>query len=379
MANLGDGFYPNLVQIASELGMKPEDILNIMSSESGIDPAAHNPGGGASGLIQFMPSTLKDLKFNGTPEDLRNMSGEQQLPLVKQYLQGVSRMFGGPLTSPALVYIGTFFPVGLTLSGVRSGDPSTAIVEANPETFTENGKTYSKKYGKSHIPASIESAAYKSNPLFHGSTPGAITYGDMLNQVIKNTSKQSYIKAVKDMQAATGHAATPQKKTNVPVKAPMQSDNDNNLETNPIDTLNQVADELKNMEPLAASTKKLYFKHLPTNNILIKVNSYDYESELEFARILCSALDEELLSDSFTHSNGVDVEVECKISGPSDLCFDTTKQLTDSIADAFSDATIKIGSIPVTTRLVMNKKSSYEQISWKTADINYRKFLLKFV
>jgi len=135
------------------------------------------------------------------------------------------------------------------------------------------------------------------------------------------------------------------------------------------------------LKEIAASldNKKLYSKYLESNNILIKINSQDYESELEFARILCSALDEDLLAESYTYTNGIDVEVECKVSGPSDICLAATKQLTESIAEAFAYATKKIGIVSVNPKFIMNKKSSYEQIRWKTADINYRKFLLKFI
>lgn len=35
---LGNGFYEKLNQVAQEVGMKPEDILLIMCSESGLNP-----------------------------------------------------------------------------------------------------------------------------------------------------------------------------------------------------------------------------------------------------------------------------------------------------------------------------------------------------
>lgn len=369
MANLGEGFYPKLVQIASELGMKPEDILNVMVSESGIDPGAHNSYGGASGLIQFMPGTLKSLKFEGSPEDLRKMSGADQLPLVKKYLQNISSIFGKPLSSPALVYIGIFFPVGLTLSGVRAGDPSTPIVEEAPETFEENGKQYSKKYGKNHILASSESAAYKANPLFHGSTPGAITYGDMLRQVEKNASNPIYKKALDALHALgySGSAATPSQSKELDMT---------NSNINIDDLINVMNEKLQTM---SSNDKKLFKRYLPSHNILIRVNADSFENELEFSRILCTALDEELGASAYTCSNGSDVEIECSIAGPGELCLDVVKELTESIQDAFSLATKKIGSISVKTLILMNKKSSYQQISWKIADINYRKFLLKFI
>jgi hypothetical protein len=53
--------------------------------------------------------------------------------------------------------------------------------------------------------------------------------------------------------------------------------------------------------------------------------------------------------------------------------------MVEAVAEAFKDATVKVGSIAVKTKQIMNKKSSYQPISPKTADTNYRKFLLKFI
>ena len=69
------------------------DLLSFMMNESGLNPAAHNKNGGASGLIQIMPSTLKGMKERGyksvkdinTVDDLRKLSAEEQLPIIDDY------------------------------------------------------------------------------------------------------------------------------------------------------------------------------------------------------------------------------------------------------------------------------------------------------
>lgn len=135
------------------------------------------------------------------------------------------------------------------------------------------------------------------------------------------------------------------------------------------------------LKQIAASeklNKKLYKKYLPSNNLVIRISA-DYNNAIEFSRILCTALNEELLADANTHSDDHLVEVECNIHGPSQDCFDAVQQLTDAIASAFQTATVKIGGIKIKTQVSMNKKSSYEQISVKTATNQYRKFLLKFI
>jgi hypothetical protein len=136
------------------------------------------------------------------------------------------------------------------------------------------------------------------------------------------------------------------------------------------------------LQQIAASekrNKKLYKNYLPTNHVVIQIKSDNYINAVEFSRILCAALDEELLSRSFTHTDGNQVEVECAIPGPEYECFETVKQLTNSIADAFKLATIKLGGLKVKTECIMNKKSSYQQISLASANNQYRKFLLKFI
>ncbi|MBR1616754.1 transglycosylase SLT domain-containing protein [bacterium] len=81
--DLGSGFCAKLTQICKEINCDPNDLLGMMQSESGLNPKAYNPNGGASGLIQFMPSTAKSL--GTTTEALRSMSAIQQLDYVKTY------------------------------------------------------------------------------------------------------------------------------------------------------------------------------------------------------------------------------------------------------------------------------------------------------
>lgn len=126
------------------------------------------------------------------------------------------------------------------------------------------------------------------------------------------------------------------------------------------------------------SLKRLYKKALPSHDILIKISAPDYTSAVEFSRILCSALDEDLLSTSYIYTDGTEIEVECCIQGPAKECFAAVQQMTEAVAETFKDATIKIGGIIIKTECSMNKKSSYQPISLRTAGTNYRKFLLKF-
>ena len=127
------------------------------------------------------------------------------------------------------------------------------------------------------------------------------------------------------------------------------------------------------------SLKQLYKTSLPTHDILIKITAPDHTSGVEFSRVLCAALDEDLLATTYPHSDGQEVEIECSIQGPAAECFAAVEQMAEAVAEIFRDATKKIGGITVKTECSMNKKSSYQSISLRTAGTNYRKFLLKFV
>jgi hypothetical protein len=363
--NLGPNFYPKLVEMTTALKMKPEDLISVMMSESGMNPAAHNPGG-ASGLIQFMPSTLKAVGYPGTPAQFRELSGEDQLPWIQKLIKGHMQYQGGrPFTSGGQYYVANLWPVALKLPGVKNGDPNTVILEKTPQS--EGG--YSKKYLDigSKISASNESSAYNANPLFDKEKKGYITLGDLNRQVGLNRNTTTYKQTLASMERATGYQ--PGTQNHAPPS--MMAQNDNSLEG--------ILNKFVEMLSAATSLKKLYKTALPNHDILIKIAAPDYTSAVEFSRVLCSALDEDLLATTFPYTDGQEVEVEVSIPGPSKECFAAVQQMTNAVAETFQDATAKIGRISIKTNCLMNKKSSYQPISLRTAGTNYRKFLLKFV
>lgn len=388
--------------------MKPEDLLAVMVSESGLNPSAVESKFHGSGLLGFMPDTLKGLGYQGTWQDFTKLEGEAQLDYVKKLVQGNMKLNGGPFTSAAQYYVSNFWPVALKLPGIRSGDPSTAFVEENPAVASDpkNGKKYSKKYYDLgfHISPESERAAYKENSLFHGTTPGAITYGDMIKQVDKIKQNPAYQKALVAMKNETGYQAS---------KSPAMTAKDDMLHSY-IDRMRGKEDETYQMlsgkpsqqkatapqatqsapasnldsvlnnylQQVSASekrNKKLYKKFLPTNHIVVGVSTKNYTDAVEFSRILCCVLDEELMATADVHTDGSTVEVTCKITGPAEDCAETVKQLAEATSEAFQLATAKIGGITVKTNCFMDKRSSYQQIDMKSANSQYRKFLLKFV
>lgn len=83
-AELGEEFLEKVKQIAKRLNCNYKDLIGLMNSESGLNPKARNKRSRATGLIQFMPATAREL---GTTVDaIRNMSAIEQLDYVEKYL-----------------------------------------------------------------------------------------------------------------------------------------------------------------------------------------------------------------------------------------------------------------------------------------------------
>lgn len=121
-----EAFKERLVEIASELGLDASALAAVMKLESGFDPKARNPSGGATGLIQFMPKTAELL---GTTTDaLAMMSAVEQLEYVKKFYEP----FRGRIVDEGDHYIATFMPAFL-------GKPrNSTIAEKGSPVYDQN-------------------------------------------------------------------------------------------------------------------------------------------------------------------------------------------------------------------------------------------------
>jgi hypothetical protein len=83
-----EDFRKKVIEIANDLGANPNHLMAIMAFESAgtFSPSIKNAAGsGATGLIQFMPSTAKGL--GTTTADLAKMTAIEQLDYVQKYFQ----------------------------------------------------------------------------------------------------------------------------------------------------------------------------------------------------------------------------------------------------------------------------------------------------
>jgi len=99
-------FADKLVSVSEEMGIDPAWLANVIQSESSFNTKAVNPNNGAAGLIQFTKTTARGMGTSTSA--ILNMSGSQQLDLVKRYLQPYL-----PLRSQLDVVLAVFYPAAL--------------------------------------------------------------------------------------------------------------------------------------------------------------------------------------------------------------------------------------------------------------------------
>ena len=85
-------FEQKVRKVSKKLGVAPEWLMAVMYSESKFDASVSNhAGSGATGLIQWMPSTAQE--FGITVQRLRNLNHLEQLDYVYKYLNNVRKRY----------------------------------------------------------------------------------------------------------------------------------------------------------------------------------------------------------------------------------------------------------------------------------------------
>lgn len=78
-----NAFLKRVKEVSAKVGVHPSDLLGLMASESGLNPQAQNKSG-ATGLIQFMPATARELGTSTAA--LKQMDRVQQMEYVEKFL-----------------------------------------------------------------------------------------------------------------------------------------------------------------------------------------------------------------------------------------------------------------------------------------------------
>lgn len=191
---LGDGFLEKLNGISEKLGLDPRKILSIMQFESGMNPQNVNKTSGASGLIQFMPSTAKDL---GTDiQSIRNMSGIQQLDYVEKYFAP----YAGKLKSLSDYYMAVLWPKAI---GQSEDYP---LFKQGTKAYEQN-KNLDLKLGNADGIVTKAEAASKVAQIYQTKFNGSID-ASSIGESLKNGATQLASSAKNVYDGLTGSSST---------------------------------------------------------------------------------------------------------------------------------------------------------------------------
>lgn len=188
-SDLPDSFYRALVKVAHAIGCRPSDLLLILHTESGINPAAANHVDGdpnkpiqAIGLNQI---TEIALKAAGLTEEFwrggfRNLTAEQQLPYVQNYFAHQNR---GSYQNAVQLKLANFAP-GL----IKKATSSNSVLYAmhNPDGSINN--------------------KWKQN---RGINPtGDITVGSISDRLLLKSNTAAFRSQLSRLKSVVGSAAT---------------------------------------------------------------------------------------------------------------------------------------------------------------------------
>jgi hypothetical protein len=340
-SKLDDEFFVRLNEMSNRLNVSPKDMLAIMYLESGLDPNVVNPKFSARGLTQIEPYVLKNLGWKGSYNEFGKLPAIEQLPYIEKYFKNVMGN-SGKIHSATQLYVANFWPAALHNPDVMKGDPSAIILD---------GAKYPKEYD--------------ANKGLDVDKDGKITYGDLMRMVNgkKKSLNQNNVYARFDNAVSSGYKPQ-QKEQSI---------------TNMIATfLSGLGKMLDNLTAGSNSKFNKYGDKYPLNTYIISISNCDLPSKLEFARILSIAIKEEIDAESNIYTNGKDVELQCHLNANRSQGLEVVKEFCVAVSGAFKVATKSIGGIKIYTSVSTNEYPHYQILDIKLADMNYRKFQLKF-
>lgn len=188
--DLSESFFVQLKAMCARLGCKPERLLAVMASESGIRacpicPQGKPPGTNkwASGLIQI--ANLAAVGFAGSRAEFESLPAVAQLPYVERYYESAPKAIFG---DSANIYQYNFLPASLA----RGLGQDVVIVAAN-------GTGYGGK----------EAQWYRDNKVLDKDGNGTITVGDLKRQLQIAQNSARWLEALARLRAAPDAPAVP--------------------------------------------------------------------------------------------------------------------------------------------------------------------------
>ena len=119
-AKVSAEFRRKVIDLCEWLGADPSHLMAAMAFETGetFSASVRNRASGATGLIQFMPSTARSL--GTTTDKLAAMTAEDQLDYVRKYFAP----YRNKMTTLSDVYMAILWPAAVAKARGRSIVPS---------------------------------------------------------------------------------------------------------------------------------------------------------------------------------------------------------------------------------------------------------------
>ncbi len=115
--DIAESFKQKVISVANELSIDPDYIMACIALETGTEfnTSTKNPKSSATGLIQFMSNTAKDL--GTTTTKLSRMTHVEQMDYVKKYFEMQAANFKHPTNEWSLgdVYLSIFTPSAMLI------------------------------------------------------------------------------------------------------------------------------------------------------------------------------------------------------------------------------------------------------------------------
>lgn len=110
-----------LADMCARNGWNSDPIVALISLESGFKPAARNPLGTATGLIQWTNATARSY-YGMTSEQIGKLTAAEQVPLIEQFFLRARIPAGAPAIQFALSLVGRPINTPPSQSLFRSGE-----------------------------------------------------------------------------------------------------------------------------------------------------------------------------------------------------------------------------------------------------------------
>lgn len=133
-------FREEVNRIASHLHIPNSWLMAVMYAESSFDAQVYNHrGSGAVGLIQFMPTTARELGYSS--QEIALMSPSRQLSLVGAYFEQVRQRYGA-YDSLTDLYLAVLYPKA------RKQDPCYTLYAQPSQSYRQNSGLDENKDGR---------------------------------------------------------------------------------------------------------------------------------------------------------------------------------------------------------------------------------------